>query len=93
MPLNLSVQSAILAGALLVLSAISGCQRPPSPEELARQALEGSSPGEQEVAAVRLAELGTEAKEHLRQVLACREDRRLRSGFGSPGPGRLCRGP
>lgn len=70
MPRNLNVQCAIVAGAVLVLPSILGCQRPPSPEELARQALEASSPGDQEVAAVRLAELGAEAKEHLQQVLA-----------------------
>jgi hypothetical protein len=72
---NPTVQYASLGGCLVVLVAILGWQmfsgeRAPSPEELARQALEAASPDEQEVAAVRLAQLGKEAKEHLRRVLA-----------------------
>lgn len=43
---------------------------PPSLEQLARQALEAPTSDEQEVAAVRLAELGKPAKEHLRRVLS-----------------------
>lgn len=43
---------------------------PPSPEQLARQALEAPTSDEQEVAAVRLAQLGKPAREHLRRVLS-----------------------
>lgn len=72
---NPKVQYAILGGALAVLLAILGWRflpgrRPPSPEELARQALEAPTPGEREVAAVRLAQLGKEAKGQLQRVLA-----------------------
>jgi hypothetical protein len=71
---NRKVQYAILGGGLPVLLAllvwqILPAERRPSPDQLARQALEAATPAEQEVAAVRLAELGTDAKDHLRQVL------------------------
>lgn len=82
---NPKFQSAILGGGFVLLLAIlawhvlSG-QRRPSPEELARRALEAPTAGEQEVAAVRLAQLAgdnqvegpvrKEAGEHLRRVLA-----------------------
>ncbi len=74
------VQYAILGGGLVVLLAVLGCQRPPSPEGLAQKALEAATPEEQELAAVELVrvasdeELGPqvreEAREHLRHVLA-----------------------
>lgn len=75
-----TVAWATLGGALVVLLAIPGCQRPPSPAELAQKALEAASPEEQELAAVELAQLASdneqkpplreEAREHLRRVLA-----------------------
>lgn len=58
---------------------MQGCQRGPSPTELARQALEAASPEEQELAAVELADaannsqlqpqLRQQAKQQLRRVL------------------------
>jgi hypothetical protein len=75
-----TVAWATLGGALVLLLAISGCQRPPSPAELAQKALEAASDEEQELAAVALSQLASdneqkpqlreEAKEQLRRVLA-----------------------
>ena len=80
MPRDRTVPCATLGGALVLLLAIPGCQRPPSPAELAQKALEAASEEEQELAAVELAQLASdkelgpqlreEAREHLRRVLA-----------------------
>ena len=73
-----TVRYTILCGGLLLV--MPGCQRAPSPDELAQQALKAASPDEQELAAVALAQLANDdelkpqfrekAKQHLRTVLA-----------------------
>jgi hypothetical protein len=83
---NRKVQYAVLAGSLVVLSAIAAWRllpggRGPSPKELAHQALEAPTPAAQEAAALQLARLANddhqadeglrqEAKQYLHRVLA-----------------------
>ena len=74
---NRTARYIILSGGLLGLF---GCQKAPSPDELAQRALQAATPEEQEQAAVELARVANDdqlrrplrekAKEHLRRVLA-----------------------
>ena len=77
---NRTLQRTILGGGPVVLLGILGCQRPPSPDELAQEALKAATPEEQESAAVELAAVANDeelqpplrekAKINLREVLA-----------------------
>lgn len=70
MPRNPVVRHLIATGAAVLLPAILGCEHGPSPDDLARQALEAPDASDQEAAATRLSELGKDAQEQLQRVLA-----------------------
>jgi len=57
---NRTARSPIVVFGLVVLLALVGCQQPPSPDELAQEALEAATAGEQELAAVKLAEVAND---------------------------------
>jgi uncharacterized protein (UPF0147 family) len=75
---NRTAWSPIVVG-LMVLCAIPGCQQAPSPADLAQEALQAASAEDQELAAVKLAEVANdqqldrqvcdEAQQELRRVL------------------------
>jgi hypothetical protein len=60
---NLTARSSILIVGLLVLPALVGCrQQAPSPGDLTREALEAATDDQQELAAVKLAEVANDEK-------------------------------